>query len=83
MDQRVRAVEGEYHVCKGAQNLGEKTHQAVDDKPSTQVIDVEVEDSTPDMLVRVLNHIAPLDFIESNGQTRAGLEVPNPSLVIF
>lgn len=50
-------------------------------KQPTQVMNVGVENSAPDMLVRVLIHVAHPDLIESNGQTAAGLEAPNPSLV--
>ena len=66
VDQRLRAVGGEQNVCKRAQHLGDGDTQGIGAKQSTQVMDVGVEGSTSDMLVRVLSHVAPLGFIESN-----------------
>lgn len=40
-----------------------------------QFKDFGVEGNAPDMSLRVLSQVAPLGFIESNGQTVAGLEV--------
>lgn len=46
------------------------THKAADAKQPTQVMDVGVEGSAPDMSVRVLSHIVLLGFIESNDRPR-------------
>lgn len=56
------------------------TYQAAGAEHPTQVTDVGVEGSFPDMLV---NHVAPLGFTESNGLIVTGLEVSNSSLVFF
>lgn len=47
-----------------------------------QMMDVGVEGSAPDMLVKVLSHVTPLGFIQSKGQTAAGLEATNPRLML-
>lgn len=58
VDKRLRAVE-EQHVCKDAQHLGKGTHQAAGANQLAQEMDVGIEGSTPDTLVRVLSHVAP------------------------
>lgn len=68
-------------MCKGAQDWEKGTLLAAGAEQPRQVTDNGVEGSATDVLVRVLRHIAMLGFIESNGQTMAGLEALNCSLV--
>lgn len=66
-------------MCVKGPSVWEKgTHRAAGAEQPTYVTDVGVEGSAHDIVVRVLRHVAPLSFIESNGQTAAGLEAPNP-----
>lgn len=73
-------------MCKGAQQLRDRTYQAAGAEHPTQLTDLGVEGNAPDMLLRMLSQVAPLGFIESNGQTMAclkGLQARVSNLVFF